>query len=96
VLIHCYVQQAVKQLTSFFRTYTTIDRVVSLARGVQEVQAVVRAQIMKDFEEAFASEGGEVGRNFTLVDACAVIDALGDDARSVLCCLLSVARPNVR
>jgi hypothetical protein len=38
---------------------------------------------MKDFEEAFAVEGGRVGHNYSLIDACAVIDALGDDARSV-------------
>jgi hypothetical protein len=38
---------------------------------------------MRDFEEAFATEGGRVGHNYSLLDACAVIDALGDDARCV-------------
>lgn len=43
---------AVKQLSQFFKTFSSVDRVAAVSRGVVEVQGVLRAQVMKEFEEA--------------------------------------------
>lgn len=44
--------QAVKELTGFFKAYVNVDRVAAVSKGVHEVQGVLRAQVMRDFEEA--------------------------------------------
>lgn len=44
--------QAVKELTVFFKAYANVDRIAAVSRGVHEVQGVLRAQVMRDFEEA--------------------------------------------
>ncbi|SGY14176.1 BQ5605_C010g06090 [Microbotryum silenes-dioicae] len=75
---------AVKQLSSYFKTYGSVDRVAAVSRGVVDVQGVLRTQVMRDFEEAFASEASRVGKNGQLADACLVIDALGEEAKNGL------------
>ncbi|ORY89757.1 Vps53-like protein [Leucosporidium creatinivorum] len=75
---------AVKQLSQFFKTFSSVDRVAAVSRGVVEVQGVLRAQVMKEFEEAFANEGARVGKNAQLTDAALVVDALGEDAKTQL------------
>lgn len=44
--------QAVKELSGFFKAYANVARVAAVSRGVNEVQGVLRAQVMRDFEEA--------------------------------------------
>ncbi|SCV69740.1 BQ2448_1134 [Microbotryum intermedium] len=75
---------AVKQLSSYFKTYGSVDRVATVSRGVVEVQAVLRTQLMREFEQAFANEASRVGKNGQLADACLVIDALGEEAKNGL------------
>ncbi|SCZ89441.1 BZ3501_MvSof-1269-A2-R1_Chr9g10162 [Microbotryum saponariae] len=75
---------AVKQLSSYFKTYGSVDRVAAVSRGVVDVQGVLRTQVMRDFEEALASEASRVGKNGQLADACLVIDALGEEAKNGL------------
>ncbi|GAA5971234.1 hypothetical protein JCM11641_004197 [Rhodosporidiobolus odoratus] len=75
---------AVKELSQYFNTFSSVERVAAVRRGVLEVQNVLRVQVMKDFEEAFSSEAARAGKNATLTDACLVIDALGDDAKNNL------------
>jgi hypothetical protein len=43
---------AVKQLSQFFKGFSSVDRVAAVSRGVMEVQGVLRAQVMREFEEA--------------------------------------------
>lgn len=43
---------AVKELAAFFKAYSSVERVAAVSRGVHEVQNVLRAQVMRDFEEA--------------------------------------------
>ncbi|GAA5851582.1 hypothetical protein JCM8547_001139 [Rhodosporidiobolus lusitaniae] len=75
---------AVKELSSFFKTFSSVERVAAVSRGVNEVQNVLKAQVMKDFEEAFGSEQARAGKDAQLTDACLVVDALGEDAKTAL------------
>ncbi|BGP16853.1 hypothetical protein JCM10213_002616 [Rhodosporidiobolus nylandii] len=75
---------AVKELSQYFKTFSSVERVAAVSRGVLEVQNVLRVQVMKEFEEAFANEAARVGKNAQLTDACLVIDALGDEAKNAL------------
>lgn len=43
---------AVKELSAFFKAYSSVERVAAVSRGVVEVQNVLRAQVMREFEEA--------------------------------------------
>ena len=43
---------AVKELSAFFKAYSSVERVEAVSRGVVEVQNVLRAQVMREFEEA--------------------------------------------
>ncbi|KAI1765062.1 Vps53-like protein [Hypoxylon sp. FL1150] len=75
--------QAVLQLMRHFNSYRSIDQIATLSRGVGELQRELLEQVCEDFEMAFAK--GEVGaRKATLVEACGVMDALGDNARARL------------
>ncbi|KAI1378878.1 Vps53-like protein [Hypoxylon crocopeplum] len=75
--------QAVLQLMRHFNSYRSIDQIATLSRGVGELQREMLEQVCEDFEIAFAK--GEVGaRKANLVEACGVMDALGDNARARL------------
>jgi vacuolar protein sorting-associated protein 53 len=74
---------AVLQLMRHFNSYRSIEQIATLSRGVSELQRELLEQVCEDFEMAFAK--GEIGsRNAVLVEACGVMDALGDSARSRL------------
>lgn len=47
--------QAVKELSTFFKAFSNVDRVAAVSKGVHEVQGVLRAQVMRDFEEGSAN-----------------------------------------
>jgi septal ring factor EnvC (AmiA/AmiB activator) len=75
--------QAVIQLVAHFKSYRSIDQIATLSRNVAELQSELLEQICEDFEVIFAK--GEVGqRKATLTEACLVMDALGDHARTRL------------
>ncbi|KAK8133309.1 Vps53-like protein [Apiospora kogelbergensis] len=75
--------QAVLQLMRHFNSYRSIDQIATLSRGVGDLQRELLEQICEDFELAFA-KGEVASRKGTLVEACGVMDALGDPARSRL------------
>ncbi|GAA6008665.1 Vps53p [Rhodotorula paludigena] len=75
---------AVKELSAYFKTFSSVERVAAVSRGVLEVQNVLKGQVMREFEEAFASETARAGKDAQLADACLVVHALGDDARNAL------------
>ncbi|KAI0436430.1 Vps53-like protein [Xylaria telfairii] len=75
--------QAVLQLMRHFNSYRSIDQIATLSRGVGEIQRELLEQVCEDFEIAFA-KGEIAGRKATLVEACGVMDALGDTARARL------------
>jgi hypothetical protein len=75
--------QAVIQLVAHFKSYRSIDQIATLSRNVADLQGELLEQICEDFEVVFAK--GEVGqRKGMLSEACLVMDALGDHARTRL------------
>ncbi|KAL7620189.1 Vacuolar protein sorting-associated protein 53 [Parahypoxylon ruwenzoriense] len=75
--------QAVLQLMRHFNSYRSIDQIATLSRGVGELQRELLEQVCEDFEIAFA-KGEATSRKAILVEACAVMDALGETARARL------------
>ncbi|KAI0170087.1 Vps53-like protein [Pestalotiopsis sp. NC0098] len=74
---------AVLQLMRHFNSYRSIEQIATLSRGVSDLQRELLEQVCEDFEMAFAKD--EIGaRRPTLAEACGVMDALGDNARSRL------------
>lgn len=43
---------AVKELSAYFKTFSSVERVAAVSRGVLEVQNVLKGQVMREFEEA--------------------------------------------
>lgn len=75
--------QAVLQLMAHFKTYRSIDQIATLSRNVADLQRELLEQVCEDFEVTFAK--GELGqRRGMLAEACLVMDALGENARSRL------------
>ena len=75
--------QAVIQLMAHFKSYRSIDQIATLSRNVADLQREMLEQVCEDFEVTFAK--GEIGqRRGVLAEACSVMDALGDNARSRL------------
>ena len=75
--------QAVIQLMAHFKSYRSIDQIATLSRNVSDLQREMLEQVCEDFEVTFAK--GEVGqRRGMLAEACLVMDALGENARSRL------------
>ena len=75
--------QAVIQLMAHFKSYRSIDQIATLSRNVADLQRELLEQICEDFEITFAK--GEVPqRRAMLGEACTVMDALGENARSRL------------
>ncbi|KAL9125577.1 MAG: hypothetical protein Q9217_005242 [Psora testacea] len=75
--------QAVIQLMAHFKSYRSIDQIATLSRNVSDLQREMLEQVCEDFEVTFAKS--EVGQHRTmLAEACLVMDALGENARSRL------------
>ena len=75
--------QAVIQLMAHFKSYRSIDQIATLSRGVSDLQRELLEQVCEDFEAAFTK--GEVAqRRNMLAEACLVLDAIGENARSRL------------
>ena len=75
--------QAVIQLMAHFKSYRSIDQVAALSRSVADLQRELLEQVCEDFEVTFAKD--EVGQKRGMLhEACLIIDALGDSARSRL------------
>lgn len=75
--------EAVIQLMAHFKTYRSIDQIATLSKNVADLQRELLEQICEDFEVSFAK--GDIQTNkVMLFEACNVIDALGDHARTRL------------
>ncbi|KAH7320157.1 Vps53-like protein [Stachybotrys elegans] len=75
--------QAVIQLMKHFNSYRSIEQIATLSRGVSELQRELLEQVCEDFEMAF-TQAEVASRRGMLVEACLVMDALGDTAKSRL------------
>jgi len=78
-----HLLQAVIQLMAHFKSYRSIDQIAALSKNVADIQRELLEQVCEDFEVTFAK--GEVQQKRSmLAEACQVMDALGDHARSRL------------
>lgn len=75
--------QAVLQLMRHFNSYRSIEQIAVLSRNVNELQRELLEQVCEDFELAFA-KAEVAARRGVLSEACLVMDALGDHAKSRL------------
>ena len=75
--------QAVIQLMAHFKSYRSIDQIATLSRNVADLQRELLEQVCEDFEITFTKEEVAQKRGL-LYEACLVVDALGDSARSRL------------
>lgn len=75
--------QAVIQLIAHFKSYRSIDQIAKLSSNVADLQWELLEQVCEDFEISFA-KGEVASRKGMLAEACLVMDALGDNARSRL------------
>ena len=75
--------QAVIQLMAHFKSYRSIDQIATLSRNVADLQRELLEQVCEDFEVTFTKEEVAKKRG-TLHEACLVVDALGEAARSRL------------
>ncbi|KAK4147819.1 vacuolar protein sorting-associated protein 53 [Dichotomopilus funicola] len=75
--------QAVLQLMRHFNSYRSIEQIAGLSRNVSDLQRELLEQVCEDFEMAFA-KGEVAARRGTLVEACLVMDALGEHAKTRL------------
>ncbi|TWU75308.1 Vacuolar protein sorting-associated protein 53 [Metarhizium rileyi] len=73
--------QAVIQLMKHFNSYRSIEQIATLSREVSELQRELLEQVCEDFEMTFVKGEVTTKRNM-LVEACLVMDALGDAAKS--------------
>ncbi|XP_044719971.1 uncharacterized protein HRG_06560 [Hirsutella rhossiliensis] len=69
--------------TRQYRDYRSIEQIATLSREVSELQRELLEQVCEDFEMAFA-KGEVAAKKGTLIEACYVMDALGDSAKSRL------------
>ncbi|PHH66993.1 hypothetical protein CDD81_4388 [Ophiocordyceps australis] len=72
--------QAVLQLMKHFNSYRSIEQIATLSREVSDLQRQLLEQVCEDFEMAFA-RGEVASKKNILVDACLVMDALGESAK---------------
>ncbi|SMQ50841.1 unnamed protein product [Zymoseptoria tritici ST99CH_1A5] len=78
-----HLLQAVIQLMAHFKSYRSIDQIAALSKSVADIQRELLEQICEDFELTFAKN--EIYQNRTMLnEACQVMDALGEHARSRL------------
>lgn len=75
--------QAVIQLMTYFKSYRSIDQIAILGRNVSDLQRQLLEQVCEDFEVTFA-KAEVTQRRGMLAEACLVMDALGENARSRL------------
>ena len=78
-----HLLQAVIQLMAHFKSYRSIDQIAALSKSVADLQRQLLEQICEDFEVTFARAEVQQKRSM-LAEACQVMDALGDHARSRL------------
>ncbi|KAF2857694.1 hypothetical protein K470DRAFT_273083 [Piedraia hortae CBS 480.64] len=75
--------QVVIQLMAHFKSYRSIDQIATLSKNVTDLQRELLEQVCEDFETTFSS-GQVQQKRAMLAEACCVVDALGDHARSRL------------
>ncbi|KAL1311689.1 hypothetical protein AAFC00_001793 [Neodothiora populina] len=80
-----HLLEAVIQLMAHFKSYRSIDQIATLSKNVADLQRQLLEQICEDFEVSFSKGNMNIPDSRAMLsDACHVIDALGEQARSRL------------
>ncbi|KAF8739954.1 Vps53-like, N-terminal, partial [Rhizoctonia solani] len=75
---------AVKEISLFFKPYSSIERISIATRRLQELQGSVRASVEKDFDDFFLQDPSRPVKQSTIGEACLVVDVLGDNVRNAI------------
>ncbi|KIJ18544.1 hypothetical protein PAXINDRAFT_71265 [Paxillus involutus ATCC 200175] len=75
---------AVKQISSSFKPYTSVHRIMQVWKRVQQVQGEIRTQLDAEFDTFFLQDPSKPFKIAYITDACAVVDVLGPDVRTQL------------
>ncbi|CAG7854625.1 Vacuolar protein sorting-associated protein 53 AltName: Full=GARP complex subunit vps53 [Serendipita indica DSM 11827] len=75
---------AIKELSTFFKPYTAIDRIAIVWRRIQQSQGAVRALVEEDFDSFVMKDPSKPISTSVIAESCLVVDILGDDVRNHL------------
>ncbi|CAE6346086.1 unnamed protein product [Rhizoctonia solani] len=75
---------AVKEISLFFKPYSSVERISIATRRLQELQGSVRASVEKDFDDFFLQDPSRPIKQSTISEACLVVDVLGDNVRNAI------------
>ncbi|KAG8744498.1 Vacuolar protein sorting-associated protein 53 [Ceratobasidium sp. 414] len=75
---------AVKEISVFFKSYSSIERIAVATRKLQEIQGHVRTSVERDFDDFFLQDPARPVKASTIGDACLVVDVLGGDVRNTI------------
>ncbi|KAI0030938.1 Vps53-like protein [Vararia minispora EC-137] len=73
----------VKEISSFFKPFSSVPRIAQLTRRIQELQGEIRGIIETDFDSYYLQQPNSPGPT-TIQAACTTADVLGGDVRSAL------------
>jgi len=77
-----HMLEAVKQLMTHFKGYTSIAKIVQLVEVVSNIEGVLSKNVKLKFAALGDLSGTEINPGNTLSDTCLVVDALGTEVRS--------------
>ncbi|PPQ72073.1 hypothetical protein CVT26_006708 [Gymnopilus dilepis] len=72
---------AIKEISSSFKSYSTVPRINRIYKRIQEIQNQLRTQLDADFDSFFVQDTKNPIKPALIADACLVIDVIGPDAR---------------
>ncbi|KAJ6498983.1 Vps53-like protein [Mycena sanguinolenta] len=73
---------AVKQISAFFKPYTSVQRISQVWKHIQELQGDIRTHIDHDFDAFYLQDPSKPIKPSVIADACSVVDVLGADVRA--------------
>lgn len=74
----------VKQISTFFKPYTSVHRINQVWRRAQQIQGEIRTQLEAEFDTFYIQDPAKPSKPAQIIDACAVADVLGHDVRTHL------------
>ncbi|KAF9243086.1 Vps53-like protein, partial [Melanogaster broomeanus] len=75
---------AVKQISSSFKSYTSVHRIMQVWKRIQQVQGEIRTQLDAEFDALYLQDPSKPFKIAHITDACAVVDVFGPDVRTQL------------
>ncbi|KAH7888924.1 Vps53-like protein [Phlebopus sp. FC_14] len=75
---------AVKQISTSFKSYTSVYRIMQVWARIQKIQGEIGTQLDAEFDAFYLQDHSKSFKTSQITDACAVIDVLGLDVRAQL------------